>query len=152
MSLITLEGFVKQGWGVPSGRNIDPVLGVGGSIALQKPHFRRAGVLDFLRVFNGSINIDLGPHRFRIVHPNYRVKCAWVPYKPNFYETFMLVRGTLYTYHGKTWAFLYYPLPSKAKKHANNIAEVLAPQIFGLSYGDHVSLVIPDNKVIFSSY
>ena len=144
MKKIYLNGRVKRGLRIASGLNPDPMLRLNNTIALQKPYFIKAGVLGIEAVYNGTVNIYIGPSKFKILKPDYEITCEWVP---GVTETFWLVRADI-SFGGKTHnGYVYYPCPSAVKSHDDNVVELLTEKILNLNYGDPISAIVDDDKI-----
>ena len=64
-------------------------------------------------------------------------------------ETFWLIRAEI-TYLGGTHdGYIYYPRPSSVKSHTDDVIEVLAPKIHGLTYGDKIRIFVLKEKITF---
>lgn len=135
-----IVGIVKKSKQLASGMGTDPSLPVTGTIALQKPFLMAAGAPHLDEMYNGTINMDIGPSEFHIHKPDYTTTCEWYP---GITETIWLVRGTV-IYNGiRQRGFQYFPLPSPLKYQKNNIIELITYKFDGLQYGDEVSFELP---------
>ena len=146
-SIDKISGVVVRGHGVASGRAGDPRF-PDGTIAMQIPFFRALG-LDLGGFHPGTINIDCTPLRFRpgpgaVLFE--RVK--WHLETPA--ETFSFARATLVRDGARHSAWIYYPHPETKPEHfqPGGVAEVIAPLVPDLAYGDRVILeTTPDQAV-----
>ena len=131
-SMNWINGIVVPGHGVASGRAEDCPY-PGGSIALQQPFFKAAG-LDLLPYFSGTLNVDLAPvipNPERIVFDG---RLRWVE---SLEERFVISSIDLEV-DGRRYAGLwYYPHPETKVCHfqRNTVVELLLPWINGLKAG-----------------
>ena len=135
-----VPGVVVRGHGVASGRAGDARF-PGGTIAMQAPYFKELG-LDLSGYHLGTINVDCAPLRFEpgpdaLLYE--RVK--WHPDMPA--ETFSFARATLMRQGVRFSALIYLPHPETKAEHfqPGGVAEIIAPRIDGLAYGDSVTLI-----------
>ena len=135
----TVVGVVVRGHGVASGRAGDPRF-PGGTIAMQIPYFRALG-LDLAGFHPGTMNVDCAPRSFR-PGPGARTfeRVKWHPEMPA--ETFSFARATLVRDGARHPAWIYWPHPETKPEHfqPGGVAEVIAPPVPGLAYGDRVVL------------
>lgn len=135
----TVPGTVVRGHGVASGRAGDPRF-PGGTVAMQIPFFRALG-LDLSGLHPGTVNVDCAPRSFR-PGPGARLfeRVKWHPDMPA--ETFSFARATLVRGEERFPAWIYWPHPETKPEHfqPGGVAEVIAPLVPGLAYGDRVLL------------
>jgi hypothetical protein len=118
-----------------------------GTISLQKPFFKEAGVRSVDSWFEGTINMSIAPKEFKIIEPDYIVTAEW---EQGTTETFWLVDVEV-EYGGVRYpAYVYYPCPSVVKAHPDTLVEVLAEKIDGVKYGENISLRIPLGRIIIT--
>lgn len=144
MQEIILLGKVKEGLRIASGQNPDPALKLNNTIFKQKPFFIKNGVDKIENCYNGTVNLDISPHHFKILKPDYEITCEW---SPGTIETFWLVRADIIFKERTYSGYIYYPCPSLVKSHKDNIVELLAPQIESLEYGDRCCVKVSADKV-----
>ena len=138
-AVTAIAGVVVRGHGVASGRAGDPRFPIG-TIAMQMPCFQALG-LDLSGFHPGTMNVDCAPFRFR---PGPRAllfeRVKWHPEMPA--ETFSFARATLLHRGVRHPAWIYWPHPETKPEHFQPgcVAEVIAPRIEGLAYGDAVTL------------
>ena len=142
-----VPGVVVRGHGVASGRAGDPRF-PHGTIAMQLPFFRALG-LDLSGLHPGTINVDCAPRSFR-PGPGARLfeRVKWHPGMPA--EMFSFARATLVRDGARHPAWIYWPHPETKPEHFQPgcVAEVIAPLVPGLAYGDRVVLeTAPDQAV-----
>lgn len=143
MSALKIRGRVKEGHRIASGQSPTGHQGLNNTIALQRPFFE-ADVPGFSLVWDGTINLDISPRTFRILKPDHIVTCEW---HPGVVETFWLVKIRALASQGRYSGFIYYPCPSAVKSHKDDMVEILAPKIVGLSYGDKVVVEVSRLKL-----
>ena len=135
----TVPGTVVRGHGVASGRAGDPRF-PGGTVAMQIPFFRALG-LDLSGFHPGTMNVDCAPRSFR-PGPGALLfeRVKWHPEMPA--ETFSFARATFIRGGERFPAWIYWPHPETKPEHfqPGGVAEVIAPRVPGLAYGDRVLL------------
>lgn len=134
-----VSGTVIKGHGVASGRAGDSRF-PGGTIAMQIPYFKALG-LDLSSFHPGTANVDCAPWAFR-PGPDALLfeRVKWHPDMPA--ETFSFAKIRL-MHKGKDYpAYIYQPHPETKAEHFQPgcAAEVIAPKIGGLAYGDPVAI------------
>lgn len=144
---IEVAGWVVEGTKAASG--ICHFTEHGGTIALQRPHFVRAGV-NMTEIHNGTINVDISPLQFTILRPEVVVSgVSWHPTVRDKPETFWFVACTLLNQGNEYLGLVYFPHPDT--KIGNfpgfSVLEILAPFILGLSYGQQVTLRLPGDRL-----
>ena len=137
---IQLPGLVVPGHGVASGACNDPRFPEG-TIALQKPEFRRRG-LDLDRFYSGTINLSIAPLLFRITRASYHFHALrWSDIAAaedfSFLECSVLRHG-----EARLEGLVYYPHPETKPEHfqAPDVLEILTLPIPKLAYGDRLML------------
>ena len=139
MKTLVLEGTVVRGHGVASGKAGDARF-PRGTIAMQVPFFRAQG-LDLAGFHPGTVNVDVSPWSFR-PGPDALLfeRVKWHPDLPA--ETFSFARAALVRGGARFPAWIYWPHPETKPEHfqPGGVAEILAPPIDGLAYGDRVAL------------
>lgn len=145
-----IHGLVAKGFGIASGMNKEGIPGPHGtilkdSLVRQKPFFEKE-VPELKGMFTGTINVDISPRLCKILKYDHAITCEW---HPGIRETFGLVKGLEIVVRGKSYpAILYYPLPSEIHPPRNEVIELIAQKIEGLSYGDEVTVEFPSQKII----
>ena len=134
-----VSGTVIKGHGVASGRAGDKRF-PGGTIAMQMPYFKALG-LDLSGFHPGTINVDCAPWSFRPGPDALLFELVkWHPEMPaetfSFSKIRLMHKGNVYP------AYIYQPHPETKAEHFQPgcAAEVLAPKISGLAYGDPVAI------------
>ena len=147
MTDISLEGKVIKGLRIASGmaeKPQDPRLNF--TIMKQKPFFERHGIPRITETFNGTLNVDISPKKFKIVKPDHEIECEW---ENEVREKFWFVDGKI-SFGGKKYdAYVYYPCPSELKNHSDNIVEILTEKIEGIKYGDRIVFETSGEKIEF---
>ncbi|REL26969.1 hypothetical protein DXX93_10550 [Thalassotalea euphylliae] len=144
-----ITGRVIKGHQVASGKATNSPFSAG-TIALQKPFFKKLG-LDLSEMFNGTINLALeqpnqvsqAAQSVQFGKADYRFKdVKWTTDWPAEHFDFYACQ---ITHQGKHYsAFIYQPKAETKVGHfqPNNVVELIAPFIAGLSYGDELELLI----------
>lgn len=144
-----VQGTLIKGHQVASGKSsISPYPA--GTIALQKPFFEKLG-LDLSKMFDGTLNIQLNAKGFSIVKPDWQFEqLQWIDGFNS--ETFSFVAVELEYANVRYPAWVYYPHPETKTKHfqAQNLVEILAPKIDGLTYGDEVTLCYSNTNLLIN--
>lgn len=145
-----IEGIVTQGYRIASGLNTVGVMGPYGemlkdSFVRQRPFFE-AEIPELTAVWTGTINLTIAPRHCVMKKWDYEITCQW---HPGVIETFGIVQDVTVYHNGRAYApgFIYYPLPSEIHIPRNEIIEILAPKIEGLTYGDEIAIEVSDEKV-----
>jgi len=138
---MVLNCTVVQGYGVASGSSPDSPY-PRGSIELQKPFFKKRGVL-LDSFFNGTLNLHYRGPELRLLQADFtlhRVKWSRVIQA----EDFSFVQASLRFNSRQYPALIYYPHPQTKPMHhqAPTVLELLAPHIAGVHYGAEVTLFI----------
>lgn len=134
-----ISGKLVKGHQVASGNSASSPYPAG-TIALQKPHFKKIG-LDLTHMFDGTLNVQLNAQSFRILKPDWKFEqIQWID---GFNaETFSFVAVELEFAKKRYSAWVYYPHPETKTQHfqAENLVEILAPCISNIAYGDTIAL------------
>ena len=148
--MLSVTGNVTEGFRIASGSNKEGVPGPHGEMLIdsfvrQRPFFE-AEIPELKHVWTGTINVNISPRLCHILSYDHQITCEW---HPGIVETFGIVKGVAVQFGRSQYApaFIYYPLPSDIHIPRDELIEVLAPRIEGLSYGDRVTLFIPEGKV-----
>lgn len=139
-------GILKSGHRVASGIAEDNPYEKG-TIEMQLPFFRALG-LDLSKFYLGTLNIDIAPHRFQVVEPQYTFyNVKWHPDYPaedfSFSPCQIVFKNI--TYEG----FVYYPHPETKIGHFqdSSIIEVIAPQISEIEYGHYIAIALEPSEI-----
>lgn len=148
-ALVCIEGNVVEGTQAASGRK--HLSAYGGTIALQKPFFDRAGV-DCSSMHNGTINVDIRPSSFHVLRPCLELRdIQWHPEKPGISETFWFIDCTLEFEGGAYGGYFYYPHPSTkvGSFPGYQMMEIFCPFVNGIFYGCKVKIFLPRENIRF---
>ena len=144
MEKIILSGKIKEGLRIASGVNPDKSLKLNNTIYLQKPFFEKAQIPNISEFYNGTINLDISPNKFKILQPDYEVTCEWID---GVTETFWFVEVLINFKNKKYQGYIYYPCPSPVKSHKDDTIELLTSKIKNLKYGDRLTVRVKADKV-----
>jgi hypothetical protein len=143
-----IEGTVKAGYGVASGRAADPRF-PGGTIAMQMPFFQ-AGGLDLTAYFPGTLNLAIAPHTYQILQAKQTFRnLKWSPTEPaedfSFFDCLIQWQN-----HSPQPGLIYYPHPETKPEHfqAADVLEIITGAIAGLQYGDRVQLAYDPQQIL----
>jgi hypothetical protein len=146
------EGTLVEGHGVASGRSSSSPYPAG-TIALQTPHFAAAG-LDLSPFQPATLNLDFGPSRWRLQHPDHCIeRLRWTDRHPP--ETFSFWRcGLRRSAAGSAAgtavleALIYYPHPETKRAHhqPQGLLELLAPPLGPLRPGERFALGVDPRR------
>jgi hypothetical protein len=140
--MTSVDGVVVAGHRVASGDNADPRF-PGGTIAMQIPHFLAAGI--DLRPFHpATINLRIG--RYRIGPDAVTLRdVRWHPTEPAEDFSFLPCRISRRGGDGVD-GLVYHPHPATKPEHhqPDDVIEILAPFLPGLTRGDILRLEVPD--------
>ncbi|MBT3666290.1 MAG: hypothetical protein HN548_02335 [Opitutae bacterium] len=145
-------GFIKQGYGVASGKSND-VRFPEGTVSMQIPFFSQSG-LDLSAFFPGTLNISFPEHSYQLGEAQYFFPLVeWSKDLPpenfSFFSCTLQVPPINKSYE----ALIYWPHPStKPGFHQDpNVLEILAPKINELKYGDEIIVFADVQSVRFIS-
>lgn len=117
---------------------------------MQRPHFALHG-LDLSDFFAGTLNICIAPRRCEVVRPRQTIEMLrWHPTEPA--ETFSFFDARLWHPGGVVRALIYRPHPQTKPEHfqPDDVVEVLAPWIAGMSYGAQVQLAADPQQLVYA--
>lgn len=134
-----LRGVLARGYRVASGPSSDYPYG---ALERQKPLFQARG-LDLSGYFNGTLNIDIRPYAFQVVHPQYTFRnVEWTDLHPPEHFSFSrcMVIYCEVAYDG----WVYYPHPETKLRHFQDVSllEVIARPVPGIAYGDELRVCL----------
>jgi hypothetical protein len=141
-----VPGTIVAGHGVASGSEKQDQF-PGGAIALQKPVFSGLG-LDLARFYDGTINVDIAPHRIELRTPRATFEhVVWLDGYPA--ETFSFADGRIRVGEDEHTAMLFYPHPETKPEHFQppTVIELLAPYIPGLRVGASAHVWLDPDQV-----
>lgn len=135
---LTLEGIVKPGYQVASGRSQQSPYPKG-TIEMQIPFFQQLG-LDLSVFFPATLNVSIFPHHFIIQKPEYTFR--QVEWYPSLKEDFSFSRCRVEFNDINYESLVYYPHPETkpAHSHDSSTLEIIAPFIPHLDYGNKIIL------------
>lgn len=134
-----VHGIVARGYRVASGPSADYPYG---ALDRQRPIFASRG-LDLSGYFNGTLNVDIRPHRFQVLKPEYTFRnVAWTDMHPPEHFSFSRCRVMYKDVAYEGW--VYYPHPETKIRNFQNpsLLEVIATPIPGLQYGDEMDVLV----------
>ena len=132
-----VEGVLVEGYRVASGPSADYPYG---ALDRQRPLFKERG-LDLGGYFNGTLNIDISPRRFRMLLPEYTFRgVEWTDLHPP--EDFSFSRCKVIFEAREYDGWVYYPHPETKRRNFQNpsLLEVIALPIPGICYGDRLAV------------
>ena len=147
MKWTLLRGILAQGYRVASGPSKDYPYG---ALDRQRPIFKARG-LDLDGFFNGTLNIDIRPHTFKLIKPQFTFQhVEWTDLHPPEHFSFSRCR-VIYTeveYDG----WVYYPHPETKLRHFQypSLLEVIAHPIPGIRYGDELQVLVNPQEIDIS--
>lgn len=139
-----LDGIVVQGYRVASGPSKDYPYG---ALEKQRPFFKSGG-LDLSSYFNGSLNIDIRPFKFRMENPQFTFHhVEWTDLHPPEHFSFSHCRVIFKEVEYEGW--VYYPHPETKLRHFQNpsLLEVIAMPIPGIRYGDRLEVMLDHQEI-----
>jgi hypothetical protein len=141
---VPVSGVVVQGYRVASGPTADYPYG---ALSRQKPIFKARG-LDLEGCFEGTLNVDIRPHTFRILRPGFTFRgVAWTDLHPpedfSFSRCGVVFEGVSYD------GWVYYPHPETKRRNFQNpsLLEVIARQIPGIGYGSELTVWLNPDEI-----
>lgn len=139
-----VHGKLAQGYRVASGPSADYPYG---ALDRQRPLFAARG-FDLSAYFNGSLNVDISPHTFKVVKPQYTFPYVeWTDLHPP--ETFSFSRCKVLFKNVEYDGWVYYPHPETKKRNFQNpsLVEVIAMEIPGIHYGDELDVMLNPEEI-----
>jgi hypothetical protein len=147
----SIPAIIKPGYQVASGANNNPRF-PGGTLRMQAPFFAALG-LDLSSYHLATLNLSIAPSRYEVVAPRLTFRnVKWHPTEPaedfSFFDCRIMVPGRE---SEPVPALIYYPHPETKPEHLqpDDLLEVLAPFIEGLSYGMQILLEVPEEQMRF---
>jgi len=143
-----LKGVIVRGYRVASGPSQDYPYG---TLERQKPIFKSRG-LDLDGYFEGTLNIDIRPHTFQLIKPEYTFhNVEWTDLHPPEHFSFSRCRVRYRDVEYDGW--VYYPHPETKRRNFQNpsLLEVIAQTIPGIHYGDEVQVFVNPGEVSVDS-
>ena len=143
-----VRGRIVEGYRVASGPSADYPYG---ALSRQRPLFAARG-LDLSNYFNGTLNIDISPHTFKLVRPEftfYNVK--WTDLHPPEHFSFSRCKGIFKEVEYDGW--VYDPHPETKLRHFQNpsLLEVIAEEIKDIQYGEKVEVSMNPQEISIES-
>lgn len=139
-----LHGILVQGYHVASGPSADYPYG---ALDRQRPIFKSRG-LDLSGYFNGTLNIDIRPHTFNMIKPEFTFHhVEWTDLHPP--EHFSFSRCKVIHKEIEYDGWVYYPHPETKKRNFQNpsLLEVIGRPIPEIKYGDEVQVVVNPEEI-----
>jgi len=144
MDAITVKGIIVEGHQVASGPSKDYPYG---AIEKQKPFFKARG-LDLETFYNGTLNISISPHTFKMVNPEFTFELVeWTDLHPP--ETFSFSKCALTFKDVRYPGWVYYPHPETKIRHYQqpSLIEVLTRFIPDIHYGDEIEFELNPREI-----
>ena len=142
-----VQGIVVRGYRVASGPSQDYPYG---ALERQRPIFKKRG-LDLEGYFNGTLNIDLQPHTFEMINPEFTFRnVEWTDLHPPEHFSFSHCKVVYKQIEYDGW--VYYPHPETKLRHFQNpsLLEVIAAPIPEMQYGATVIVQVNPNEIKIS--
>ena len=149
MKWALVQGVVTQGYRVASGPSKDYPYG---ALDRQRPFFAARG-LDLSEYFTGTLNIDIRPHTFELVRPEFTFReVEWTDLHPP--EHFSFSRCKVIFDEAEYPGWVYYPHPETKLRHFQNpsLLEVMAYPIPNIQYGDAVSVLVNPEEIVIRDH
>ena len=141
-----ISGILKSGHRVASGM-ADNSPYEKGTLEMQLPFFKALG-LDISKFYLGTLNIDIAPHTFEVVKPQYTFRnVKWHRDYPtedfSFSPCELIFRDV--TYEG----LVYYPHPETKIGHFQDpsIIEAIALPLPNIHYGDRLTIALNPSEI-----
>ncbi len=142
-----LQGVLTEGYRVASGPSKDYPYG---ALDRQRPIFEPRG-LDLDGYFNGTLNINIRPHTFKWIRPEFTFyDVEWTDLHPPEHFSFSRCRVIYKDIEYEGW--VYYPHPETKLRHFQDpsLLEVIARPIAQIKYGDHVAVLLNSAEIATS--
>jgi len=143
-----IHGILVQGYRVASGPSKDYPYG---ALDRQRPIFKSRG-LDLNGYFNGTLNIDIRPHMFQLVKPEFTFRnVEWTDLHPPEHFSFSRCKVVFEDVEYEGW--VYYPHPETKLRNFQNpsLLEVIAYPISGIVYGDQVNVLLNPEEIVLTA-
>lgn len=144
MEWILLHGILVEDYHVASGPSKEYPYG---ALDRQRPIFKSRG-LDLSEYFNGTLNIDIHPHTFKMVRPEFTFQhVEWTDLHPPEHFSFLMCKVIFEDVEYEGW--VYYPHPETKLRHFQNpsLLEVIAYPIPKIKYGDKVDVLVNPEEI-----
>ena len=144
-SWIFLHGTIVQGYRVASGPSKDYPYG---ALDRQRPIFKSRG-LDLGSYFNGTLNINIHPHTFELIKPEFTFQhVEWTDLHPPEHFSFSRCKVIYKNIEYEGW--VYYPHPETKLRHFQDpsLLEVIARRIPEIKYGDEVDVLLNPEEIM----
>ncbi|HSO12102.1 MAG TPA: hypothetical protein VLT51_06990 [Anaerolineales bacterium] len=145
MQWIRVHGIIVQGYRVASGPSTDYPYG---ALDRQRPIFASHG-LDLSDYFNGTLNIDIRPHSFKMLRPEFTFhNVEWTDRHPPEHFSFSRCRVVYKDVEYDGW--VYYPHPETKIRNFQNpsLLEVIAMPIHDIQYEDEVDVLVNSREIM----
>lgn len=139
-----VNGILAQGYRVASGPSADYPYG---ALERQRPIFKGRG-FDLAGYFNGTLNIDIRPHIFKMEKPQYTFHSVeWTDLHPPEHFSFSRCKVIYKELEYDGW--VYYPHPETKKRNFQNpsLVEVIATPIPEIKYGDKLQVLLNPDEI-----
>jgi hypothetical protein len=139
-----VDGILAQGYRVASGPSADYPYG---ALDRQRPIFKARG-FDLDGYFNGSLNIDISPHVFKMEKPQHTfLSVEWTDLHPPEHFSFSPCKVIYKDVEYDGW--VYYPHPETKKRNFQNpsLVEVIATPIPEIKYGDQLQVLLNPDEI-----
>lgn len=144
MQWIRVHGRIVEGYRVASGPSADYPYG---ALDRQRPIFASRG-LDLSDYFNGTLNIDIRPHKFKLIKPEFTFhNVEWTDLHPPEHFSFSRCKVIFREVGYDGW--VYYPHPETKLRHFQNpsLLEVIAMGIKDIHYADEVDALVNAEEI-----
>ena len=143
----SVAGVVQRGHGVASGRGPNSPYPIS-SLRMQAPFFKARG-LDLSPYFEGTLNLSIAPHTFKLLTPQFTFpRVAWTTLHPP--ETFSFSACRVIYRDASYDGWVYYPHPETKIRHFQDptIIEVITTFIPELTYDDMLELLVKAAEIV----
>ena len=140
-----VHGILVPGYRVASGPSKDYPYG---ALDRQRPIFKSHG-LDLGRYFNGTLNIDIRPHTFQVIKPEFTIhNVEWTDLHPPEHFSFSRCKVVFEGVEYEGW--VYYPHPETKLRNFQNpsLLEVITYPIPKIVYGNEVDVLVNPEEIV----
>lgn len=141
---VSVSGILTRGYGVAGGPSQDYPYG---SLERQIPIFKSRG-LDLERFYRGTLNIDIHPFVFELLHPEFTFRdVSWTDLHPP--EDFSFSRCQVAFAGVEYDGWIYYPHPETKRRNFQDpsLLEVIAARIPEISAGAVLQVYVNADRV-----
>ena len=118
-----------------------------GSLGRQRPILKERG-LDLSDYFNGTLNIDIRPHIFRMETPEYTFRhVGWTYLYPSEDFSFSRFKVIYRKEENEGWVYYLHPETKESHSQSPSLVETIARPIPGIRYEDSLQVLLNPQEI-----